>query len=358
MYTEDYDELSEAENKPLRQYVSSIPHSESGKLLRENDRLKKSLEKEQFFNKLLDQELKDIKATLDPNADYTVTPYNQPQGVSKGAFYTLLIITLALAGYIAYGLYNGGNKTYSGPVTRADVITDSVPNIIANAPANTNAGTAENAASGNLNNASRNVTPAVKEKAPEVLTPAERRVIQESKLPQNQVETPVKPVETVKQPANTGAGITTTNKAQGNLPATNASAGNGNLNNSNGASNNNAATTTAPTTLNPNSAGTAPVNAAPPTDNKAALNDAITQNQAAAGPDTRPVIAYYTVTSKANFYTRPDENTMRSAFIAQYNHTKVGALEENNGFIYVIYTNDLGYTIKGWLSLKDLTKAQ
>src|SRR5690606_37628002 len=35
--------------------------------------------------------------------------------------------------------------------------------------------------------------------------------------------------------------------------------------------------------------------------------------------DTRPVIGRYRVTSKANFYDSPDENTLRNAFIRQSN---------------------------------------
>ena len=35
--------------------------NDTDKLLRENEKLKKSLEKEQFFNKLLDQEIQELK---------------------------------------------------------------------------------------------------------------------------------------------------------------------------------------------------------------------------------------------------------------------------------------------------------
>ena len=72
--------------------------------------------------------------------------------------------------------------------------------------------------------------------------------------------------------------------------------------------------------------------------------------------DTRPVIARYKVASKANFYSSPDENTLRSTFISQGDDKFVGALEDKNGFIYVVYTNDLGYVTRGWLSKKDLEK--
>ena len=62
--------------------------------------------------------------------------------------------------------------------------------------------------------------------------------------------------------------------------------------------------------------------------------------------ENRPVIAKYKVTSKANFYNSPDENSMRGTFISGDANKTVGALEEKNGFIFVVYTNDLGFTSK------------
>ena len=70
------------------------------------------------------------------------------------------------------------------------------------------------------------------------------------------------------------------------------------------------------------------------------------------------MIARYRVTSKANFYNEPNENSLRNTFISQGNDKVVGALEEKNGFIYVVYINDLGYTSRGWLSVKDLSKIE
>src|SRR5690606_10686201 len=72
----------------------------------------------------------------------------------------------------------------------------------------------------------------------------------------------------------------------------------------------------------------------------------------------RPVIGRYHVSSKANFYDSPDENTLRNVFIAQGSDKMVSALEDRNGFIYVEYRNDRGFTTRGWLSKRDLTKAE
>ena len=54
------------------------------------------------------------------------------------------------------------------------------------------------------------------------------------------------------------------------------------------------------------------------------------------------------------FHNKPDESTRRNAFINHFNNARLTALNDENGFIYVIYTNDEGQTSKGWLNKKDL----
>ncbi|MDQ3683146.1 MAG: serine/threonine protein kinase [Bacteroidota bacterium] len=69
------------------------------------------------------------------------------------------------------------------------------------------------------------------------------------------------------------------------------------------------------------------------------------------------VIAKYKLASKkAYFHNQPDESTRRRAFINHWNNAIVEALDEQNGFIYIIYTNSLGQTSKGWLNKKDLVE--
>ncbi|MFN2440409.1 MAG: serine/threonine-protein kinase [Chitinophagaceae bacterium] len=77
------------------------------------------------------------------------------------------------------------------------------------------------------------------------------------------------------------------------------------------------------------------------------------------GPDadttSEQAIAKYKLASKkAYFHNEPDESTRRKAFIIHWNNAVVEALDEQNGFIYIIYTNQLGQTSKGWLNKKDL----
>jgi hypothetical protein len=59
-------------------------------------------------------------------------------------------------------------------------------------------------------------------------------------------------------------------------------------------------------------------------------------------------------TTYAYFHSRPDEASKRAANINQWNNARLKALADQNGFIYVVYTNDKGQTSKGWLRKKDL----
>lgn len=303
MYTEELEGFEE-EGKVPRTYVSNFSQQDAEKLARENEKLKKSLEKEKFFNRLLDQELKEVKTESAAKypADYPVR-----SGVSKGAFYTLLFLALAMAGFIFYTLYN--NKQYNlfnngaaytptetgqQPVTEpeqdltantdpAPPATDSVPNII-----------------GNNTSAEEKKTAEVK-KQPAAAEPAAKK----DEYNEAEVEAVLKePVTAAKKPAAK------------NTPAANTAAANA---------------------------------TAPP---------AVQQQQPAPQQPSRPVIARYKVTSKANFYNGPDENTLRSAFISAGPNKIVDALDDKNGFIYVEYLNDHGMVSKGWLSKTDLTKAE
>src|SRR5688500_8018462 len=103
MYTEGFEGLEEAEKESHRTYGAS---SDVDRLQRENEKLKKSLEKEKFFNKLLDQEIQELKSS-GPNtqSNYPSDYWSGGKRVSRSAFYTLLFITLAMAAYIGYGIY-------------------------------------------------------------------------------------------------------------------------------------------------------------------------------------------------------------------------------------------------------------
>jgi serine/threonine-protein kinase len=67
-------------------------------------------------------------------------------------------------------------------------------------------------------------------------------------------------------------------------------------------------------------------------------------------------VGLYTVDSKAFFHNEPDESTRRAAFINKWNNAVLAALDERNGFIYVVFTNKEGQTSKGWLRKQDVTR--
>ncbi|MDB5196258.1 MAG: hypothetical protein JWP88_628 [Flaviaesturariibacter sp.] len=64
----------------------------------------------------------------------------------------------------------------------------------------------------------------------------------------------------------------------------------------------------------------------------------------------------YTVRSKAFFHNEPDESTRRAAFINHWNKAVLKPLDEKNGFVYIVYTNDEGKTSKGWMRKADLIR--
>ena len=66
----------------------------------------------------------------------------------------------------------------------------------------------------------------------------------------------------------------------------------------------------------------------------------------------------YKVISKAYFYNEPDESTRRKAFIVHWNNAVLTPTEEKNGFVYVVFTNHLGQTSKGWLRKSDLQRIE
>ena len=85
------------------------------------------------------------------------------------------------------------------------------------------------------------------------------------------------------------------------------------------------------------------------------LKDSQQAKQDASEVQAKPKAApQYMVISKAYFYNTPDESTRRNAFVVPSNNAIINALDEQNNFIYVVFTNQLGQSSKGWLRKKDL----
>ncbi len=73
-------------------------------------------------------------------------------------------------------------------------------------------------------------------------------------------------------------------------------------------------------------------------------------------PETDNSLGRYKVRSKAYFYNEPDETTRRNAFIIHWNNAILTPLGDRDGFVYIVFTNHLGQTSRGWLRKKDLNR--
>ena len=73
-------------------------------------------------------------------------------------------------------------------------------------------------------------------------------------------------------------------------------------------------------------------------------------------PQNAPDLGSYKVRSKAYFHNEPDETTKRNAFIVHWNNAVLHPLKEEGDFVYIVFTNHLGQTSKGWLRKQDLIK--
>lgn len=65
---------------------------------------------------------------------------------------------------------------------------------------------------------------------------------------------------------------------------------------------------------------------------------------------------YTLAVSRAYFYSQADEKTQRNSFLDKSNNAELTAVDEKNGFIYVVFFNTEGQITKGWLRKSDLRK--
>lgn len=307
MYNEGFEDLEEAQRESRRSNGAS---SDMDRLLRENDRLKKSIEKEKFFNKLLDQEIQELKSSIPGQANYPSEYWSGKRGVSKGSFYILLTISIGMAAYIGYGIYYDKKFNYLNLGKNSFSVT---PAAATSLPANSNEQPKNTDATRDVPPAANVLPPAVKDSVPTIIGSR-------------------KTAPTEKQTGKQKAALAITPDEEYDEDEVNATL---------------REETTVTRNTKPSTKPVAPVTTPAPA-------AASTTTAAAQSDEARSVIGRYRINSKANFYNTPDENNMRSTFIS--GNKAVRAIEERNGFIFVEYTNDLGFTVKGWLSKKDLTK--
>ncbi|MES3019045.1 MAG: serine/threonine-protein kinase [Bacteroidota bacterium] len=72
-------------------------------------------------------------------------------------------------------------------------------------------------------------------------------------------------------------------------------------------------------------------------------------------PTQRPP-KYTLSATRAYFYTDPNENSRKNNFLAKWNSPELTALDDKNGFIYVVFFTINGQVTKGWLRKRDLRK--
>lgn len=65
---------------------------------------------------------------------------------------------------------------------------------------------------------------------------------------------------------------------------------------------------------------------------------------------------YTLAVNKAFFYSEPNLRTKRNAHLVHWNNPELTALDEKNGFIYVVFFNTAGQITKGWLRKSDLKR--
>ncbi len=65
----------------------------------------------------------------------------------------------------------------------------------------------------------------------------------------------------------------------------------------------------------------------------------------------------YTLSAnRAYFYEKPEESSRRDNFLAKFNSPELTALDDKNGFIYVVFFTINGQVSKGWLRKRDLRR--
>ena len=62
----------------------------------------------------------------------------------------------------------------------------------------------------------------------------------------------------------------------------------------------------------------------------------------------------YKVVDTTFFHDEPVTGSSRKTFLDPLKNNVLNSLQDKNGFIYIVYTNALGRTSKGWINKKDL----
>ena len=88
------------------------------------------------------------------------------------------------------------------------------------------------------------------------------------------------------------------------------------------------------------------------------IADTITVNSGSGKPGDAAVnnalSVKYTVRDTTFFHNQPSESSTRKSYLDPLNNNVLDPIQDKNGFIYIVYTNQFGRTSKGWINKKDL----
>lgn len=87
-----------------------------------------------------------------------------------------------------------------------------------------------------------------------------------------------------------------------------------------------------------------------------ANNEAVTDNSGDDAEQTQRAPKYTVSATRAYFYSEPNEGSRRNNFLAKWNKPELTALDDKNGFIYVVFFTNNGEVTKGWLRKRDLSR--
>ncbi len=85
------------------------------------------------------------------------------------------------------------------------------------------------------------------------------------------------------------------------------------------------------------------------TDNGSTVEPPDNSNNQSSGKYTLSV-------DRAYFYYSPEEGSQTKSFLISSNRPELTAIEDKNGYIYVVFFNNLGQVTKGWLRKRDLRR--
>ncbi|HRE52160.1 MAG TPA: hypothetical protein PK339_12105 [Flavitalea sp.] len=374
MITEE-SENRRAPSKKLRSVKPYDFQEENEKLIRENKELERTIEKLEFFNGLLEKEIRELKGEGDHQEQGPGSPaplpfyYRPKKKVSKQAFNLVLALAIFLGAFALYSIF----------IVKADYpflrrIQGKPPvELLSPAPNGNNTRDAALPASPARDRQSSNALPPTGkvelQASPGAVQASGETAIKENKRSSEASLAPLpnqaqggsvasqdagSPSASPQQQKNASAtpaerNTETTVAAVNTLPAS-----------SGGASVPNAASSNSPASKNEGSfsikGDVASVSNAPTPSSPAVQQPAASETSPATGNNNKKQLGVYKVASKANFYNKPDPSALNGTFIYQFSPAELHALDETKDFIYVNATNNLGNTINGWLSKQDLRR--